>query len=228
MKIEELEFGDVISFEWKRGEFSKTATFINGVESGWAQDCIHSPFKAWEDDRVWSYEDVKCFLDCTEWHSELRYATQEEFNEIHKRCGGIPFQIGERHKIFKWYNNDEEIVVQSLMPKIIKRITEEYIKSFNKLYNKNHQLTPRQKAFTEYLTELHKSFIENGSTKGMSKIREKHRITGITEKDFYNTNLDQFLDIDYTSNKWVNFCCMVYDDLMNNDRQVCCTWYGER
>lgn len=43
MEIEDLEYGDVISFDWKTEEYSKTATFIQGVSPGWSDACIHSP-----------------------------------------------------------------------------------------------------------------------------------------------------------------------------------------
>ena len=65
------------------------------------------PYKPAEDDRVWYAEDIECFFGNTDWYSDLRYATQEEFDEMRKNCGGVIFQVDDKRKIFDIYDPDD-------------------------------------------------------------------------------------------------------------------------
>lgn len=254
-KENKFECGDVVSFDWinyASGEAVQTATCVMGHYS----DCyvIGCP-KISEDilygciDNLYACIDINEMLKNVNWHSDFRTATLDEFIKIYKEicklseytvaigykkifsfsinpqfgcsgydesCNNIKKQIDDAYKEYeelvfseydKWLKEQEEVA--------------------NKHSNLMNSLTPRQKAFWEYLTELHQLFVSNGNVVGITKVQKKHRISGITTSDFYNCGLSEDINIDYNSDKWIQYCCHLYEQVINKDLHIYNKWGDE-
>lgn len=62
-------------------------------------------------------------------------------------------------------------------------------------------MSQRKVAFYLYINELCEMYRKNGTLKGMSEIRDKHGITGVTKQQFFEAGLDHakgFVDSEFT------------------------------
>ncbi len=80
----------------------------------------------------------------------------------------------------------------------------------------------RQDSFAQYINDLCELYRKTGSLKGMSAIRNKHHITGLTQQQFFECDL-------HHAKGWVNrdFCDKVYDFILDTTKAVPVPRYGE-
>ena len=84
-------------------------------------------------------------------------------------------------------------------------------------------LEQRQERFALYLNELCEHYRKNGNLKGMSEIRNKHHITGITQQQFFECKLDH-------ANGYISrdFCDRVYAFLLDSAKPMHIPKYNEK
>lgn len=237
MEKREFEYGDVISFDYgiKNGADTVKKHAVGVIGKNGEFDLLYCTLgnDEIEDTVKWdgqTFESLKC---STEWCTCPEYVTSEEFTKtmllIHEY--GANFTVLLPNKIFitKIFGYDiEELVTKYMLDdaeynKFVFEEKEEAVEE-SQIDNRVATLTPSQQAFCDYLTEIHKYYVTNETLEGSSKIRSKHRISGLTGNDFYNCALDSDKEIDYNSYGWKIYCAKLYAQVKDKNCHLYIKW----